>query len=217
MSRTASAEQLTFVVNAPTSANRRTAERQRRALTKAAEVFQELFDQLSPEQLEALAEGVREAAAAPAEETERARFVREFAAADAYGQDERVRLRFETLVRSFARRQELLKDSLTAPEVAKLLNVSRQTPHDRVESGSLLAVLDRGAQRFPEWQFDPDGPDGVVPGLPDAIRALTLPPLAKINWFVRSNPYLEGRRPIDALRQGDRERVLDTARGVGLA
>ena len=120
-------------------------------------------------------------------------------------------------MRSFARREELLKDSLTAPEVAKLLHVSRQTPHDRVENGSLLAVLDRGALRFPEWQFDPDGPEGVVSGLPDVIRALPIPPLAKINWLVRSNPCLEGRRPIDALRRGDRERVLDTARGVDLA
>ncbi len=174
MSRAAPAERLTFVVTAPTSANRRTAARQRRALAKTAEVFQELFLRLSPEELETVADGVRRAAAAPAKETDRARFVREFAEARAYGSDERVALRFETLVRSFARREELLQDSLTAPEVAKLLHVSRQTPHDRIENGRLLAVFDRGALRFPTWQFDPDGPDGVV--FERASDALRCPP-----------------------------------------
>lgn len=217
MSRAEAAERLTFVVNAPRSGNRRTAERQHRALAKAVGVFQGLFERFTPEQLEVIAESVQSAAASPVEETERARFVREFAEARSYAPEERALLRLETLVRSFALRNELLRDALTASEVAKLLHVSRQTPHDRVESGSLLAVLDKGALRFPPWQFDPNGPDGVVAGLPDVIRALRMPSLVKINWFVRPNPYLEGRSPIEAMRQGEVERVLDTARGAGPA
>ena len=212
--RAVSVDHLEFRIH--TSANPRTAARQRRALATTSEVFQALFDRFRPEELEKIAESVQEVIAVPAEETERARFVREFAGARAYSPEERVVLRFETLARAFTLRDELLKDSLTAPEVAQLLRVSRQTPHDRVESGTLLAVLDKGALRFPQWQFDPNGPDGVVAGLPRVVRSLrAMPALAKVNWFVRANPYLEGRRPIDALRQGDVERVLDAAAATG--
>lgn len=193
-----------------------TAERQEQALKRTAEAFQALFDRFSPEELEQIAVGVQEAIGTTNQETERQRFVRAFAGAREYHAEERVTLRLETLVRAFARRADLLKDSLTAPEIAKLLGVSRQTPHDRVESGTLLAVLDKGALRFPPWQLDPNGPDGVVERFPEVNRALDgLSALARINWFVRQNPYLEGRRPIDALRQGDATRVLDVALSAG--
>ena len=70
----------------------------------------------------------------------------------------------------FRVRQRLLADSLTAPEVARRLGVTRQTPHDRARAGTLLAVMDRGMLRFPAWQFDPAGPDGALPSLPEALR-----------------------------------------------
>lgn len=216
MGEAALRDHVEFTIHTSTSRNRRTALRQRRALSKTAAVFQALFDRFGPEDLEQIATGIEEILGEPPEETERARFVHEFAGARSYSPEERVALRVETLTRAFALRDELLKDSLTAPEVAKLLGVSRQTPHDRVESGTLLAVLDKGALRFPRWQLDPNGPDGVVAGLPEIIRSLhNLPALAKVNWFVRANPFLEGRRPIDALRQGDVKRVRDAARDTG--
>ncbi|MBI3980103.1 MAG: DUF2384 domain-containing protein [Chloroflexi bacterium] len=214
MGRTA-AEHLTFTFTAAWAANRGKAERQRRAVARAAAVFQTLFDRFGPEQLERIAEGVQEVLSDSTADPDRVRFVQEFTGMRAYSPTERTALRLETLARSFAQRDDLLREALTAPDVARLLGVSRQTPHDRVESGSLLAVLDRGALRFPPWQFDPNGPDRVVAGLPAVIRALRMPPLAKINWLTRPNPYLEGRRPIDALRQGEVERVLDNARGTG--
>lgn len=208
-------EQVTFTVYPRRMVNRRSVERQRRAIRRTSEVFQELFDRFDPEELAEIAEGIEDAIAVPVEDGERAHFVREFADAPNYSTEERLALRIKTLTRSFAVRKDLLKDSLTTPEVAKLLGVSRQTPHDRVESGSLLAVLERGTLRFPLWQFDANGPDGVVAGLPEVIRALSdFPAVAKINWFVRSNPYLEGRRPIDALREGEVERVRDIAQGL---
>jgi len=210
------AEQLTFTVYPRKVVKRGTAERQRQAIRRTAEVFQELFDRFDPDELAEIAEGIEEVVLASDEESDRAHFVREFAGAPAYSREERLALRFKTLSHAFTVRKGLLKDSLTAPEVATLLGVSRQTPHDRVESGSLLGVLDRGALRFPIWQFDANGPDGVVAGLPETIRALpAVPTMAKINWFVRPNSYLEGHRPIDALRGGEAERVRDIARGTG--
>lgn len=116
---------------------------------------------------------------------------------------------------AFDTRQALLAGSLAATEVAGLLGTTRQTPHDRAGKGKLLAVMDQGRLRFPAWQFDPDGPDGVVAGLPDVLRALDASPLGKASWLTRPNPYLEGRLPLQALRDGDLARVLDQARAVG--
>jgi Trp operon repressor len=76
------------------------------------------------------------------------------------------------LVEYFHYRHQLLQGSLSAQDVANLLGTTRQTPHDRLRRGTLLAIKDRGAWRFPRWQFDPDGPDGVLRGLPDVLRAL---------------------------------------------
>jgi hypothetical protein len=58
-----------------------------------------------------------------------------------------------SLLDLFAARRRLLADALTAPQVADVLGISRQAAAGRAESGSLLAVLDRGAYRFPRWQF----------------------------------------------------------------
>lgn len=116
---------------------------------------------------------------------------------------------------AFATRQALLAGSLTATEVAGLLGTSRQTPHDRAGRNSLLAVMDQGHLRFPPWQFDPGGPNGVVAGLPDVLRVLDVSPLAKASWLTRPNPYLAGRTPLQALQGGDLARILDQARAVG--
>jgi hypothetical protein len=196
---------------APRAANRRTAARQRAAIGHAIGAFQELLDHLDPDQLERLAIQIREGLGEVDVAASRASFVRELAGGRDYSTDERVSLHLQTLLRTFRRRDELLRDALTAPQVAKLLHTSRQTPHDRVATGHLLAARDRGMLRFPSWQFDPDSPDGVVAELPQVIRALDLSPLAKINWFARPNPYLDGRCPIDALKQGDVAHVRDAA------
>lgn len=208
---------MAFTMTVPTRAasSRANLARQRRAVGKTVEVFQKLLNRFAPDQLEVIADHIQQALVEPSPESPRAGFVREFAEARDYGAEGRAALRLETVLRSFQRRDELLRDSLTASEVAAILSTTRQTPHDRVASGSLLAVLDRGALRFPPWQFDPNGPDRVADGLPTVIRALRMSPIAKINWFVRPNPYLDGRRPIDALKQGEVERVLDAARGTG--
>lgn len=130
-------------------------------------------------------------------------------------QEERTRVHFVSLLDRFEARRRLLADSLTAPQVAKLLGSSRQTPLTRLEVDSLLAVYDRGVWRFPAWQFDPEGPDGVVAGLPQVLRALAgVDNFVRLVWFTRPNPYLEGHAPIEALRTGQVERVVGEAHGV---
>lgn len=138
-----------------------------------------------------------------------------------YSEEERIELETRALLQSFRHRQELLRDSLSATQVAELLSTTRQTPHDRAKSGSLLAVLDRGTLRFPIWQFDPQGPDGVIEGLPRVLRALHVPALSKVSWLQRLNPFLAsgngdaGITPLEALKRGEVERVVEIARGIG--
>jgi excisionase family DNA binding protein len=127
-------------------------------------------------------------------------------------ESEQALLGFRSLLRFFEVRRELLDDALTAPQAAELLGVSRQTPLNRVKDGSLLAVLDRGAYRFPVWQFDPQGEDGVLAGLPDVLAALEpQQPLAKVIWLRRPNPTLAGREPVELLRDREIEPVVDAA------
>src|SRR5690349_13699588 len=77
--------------------------------------------------------------------------------------EEQALVAFRSLLQLFEARRALLEeDTITAPQVAELLGVSRQTPLNRLRDKTLLAVLDRGAWRFPLWQFDAEGPDGVL-------------------------------------------------------
>jgi len=116
---------------------------------------------------------------------------------------------------AFAERSRILEGSFTTQEVAALLRTSRQTPHDRVRARTLLAIEDNGGLRFPAWQFDASGPNGIVDGLSEVLKELDAGPLAQARWLRRPNPVLEDRTPLEALQAGDLERVLAEARGVG--
>lgn len=207
----------TITTPAPGAANSATAARQRQAAGRVVRSLQALLDQIAPDDLELISSRLEQALNAPTIPVKRAALLATLTDGHEYGQQEQVALELATLVRSFRFRQELLANSLTAPQVAELLGTSRQTPHDRAKSGALLAVLDRGALRFPRWQFDPEKPDGVVPGLPEVLRALHTSPLAKVSWLVRLNPYLEQRTPLQALKDNELERVTRLAGAVGIS
>lgn len=124
-------------------------------------------------------------------------------------------LKRRALEASFRERERLLQGSLSTQEVARLLGVTRQTPHDRVKVRSLLAIEDKGQLRFPLWQFDAEGPDGTVSGLPMVLRELKVGAFAQARWLERPNGVFEGRSPIAALKDGEVERVIREARSVG--
>jgi len=207
-----------YVVVVPKSpAAKRPTVAQKRATAHLVNAIQELADRFTPRDVEYFASRIRRVLDSPAASSPKADLARELAGGRMYSEEEEAALEAEALIRSFRLRQKLLEGTLTAPQVAEILGTTRQTPHDRVKSGTLLAVLDNGVLRFPAWQFDPEGPDRVLPGLPRVLRALdaNMSPLAKINWFVRPNPYLEGRAPLIALKDGDADRVVDVARSMG--
>lgn len=132
-----------------------------------------------------------------------------------YSKDEQASLELASLVQMFAYRKRLLQESLSASQVAKMLGVSRQTPHDRVKAGLLLGVLDNNVMKFPAWQFDASGPNGVVHGLPEVLAALNCGAFAQISWLASPNNIFDGLRPIEALKKGLVAEVLHEAQAVG--
>jgi hypothetical protein len=182
------------------------------------QIVEKLVRQSSPEVVEQwlsrLDESLRPLR--PSKESQTDAFINSLSEGTTPDASELVSLEMSALMGYFTYRHNLLEGSLTTTQVAKLLNTSRQTPHDRAKSGTLLAVLDNGTLRFPTWQFDAEGHDGVVPGLPEVIRALKVQPLAQISWFVIPNRYLDRKTPIQALRAGEVESVIETARAVGV-
>jgi hypothetical protein len=127
-----------------------------------------------------------------------------------------VALELHSLRQRFQLRRQVLRRTLAADEVAELLQTrSRQTAHDRAKAGTLLAIRDNGRLRFPLCQFDPEGPDGVAPGLAEVLQALHLPALAKAAWLERPHPALDGHSPIARLKQGELDGVLAAAQRAG--
>lgn len=214
--RDSAAREMRFTIVVPSSrlGGRKGVERERRAIGRVVSTVQELLSHVPADRLADALARAGDALAEPNVDEIGSQLALELADGRTYSPQERWAIEVDAQLRAFQFRRELLADALTATQVAELLGTSRQTPHDRVRSGSLLAVLDRGQLRFPRWQFDPRGPDGVVAGLPSVIRALEVSPLAKVSWLTRPNPYLEERTPLEALRDGDLERVLDVARAV---
>ncbi len=193
------------------------------ALERTTLALQTLKRQATPELLESFAShlerAVRSIPARPKseEESARANFIAELLEGETWTPSEAATLEAGAMADYFACRRELLAGALTASQVADLLGSSRQTPHDRLKSGSLLGVMDNGALRFPAWQFDAAGPDGVVAGLPEVVRALSIPVFSKIGWMVRPNSTLDGRTPLHTLQAGELGRVLPVARAVGVS
>lgn len=197
-----------FKVEAPPTMSKRDVGRARRG----AGALAELWERLPSGDWQALFDEVERTLHEPLEGLEPGE-VHPLTKAPVPSAEERARVHFLSLLDRFEARSRLLADALTAPQVAKLLGSSRQTPLSRAQAGTLFAVYDRGAWRFPAWQFDPEGPEGVIAGLPEVLEALDgLSPLAKLIWFSRRNPVLDGRTPVDALRAGELERVLAAAR-----
>lgn len=102
-------------------------------------------------------------------------------------------------------------------EVQSLMHgISRQAIDKKVREGSLLAVPGPGNRRsYPTAQFLDDG--SVIGGLKELRDVLpTKSPWAILNFLVNPEPRLNGRKPIELLRSGDVETVLDAARRVGI-
>src|SRR5882724_4280174 len=88
--------------------------------------------------------------------------------------------------------------------------VSRQAIDKRVQEGSLLAVPGPSNRRsYPTLQFNPDGT--VIDGLKAVSEALpTSNPWTILNFLAQPDDRLRGRKPIDVLKEGKIDLVVET-------
>jgi hypothetical protein len=103
---------------------------------------------------------------------------------------------------------------LAPEEVAQILGVSVAEIDERRRMGILLGMpVKGGVHVYPACQF-PDG--GSLPGMDRVLRAFRVRnPWTVLSVLVGSSPALGGRSPIEALRSGEVEAVVNFARGVG--
>lgn len=110
-------------------------------------------------------------------------------------------------------REDLRSSGGTVPlrEVCARLGVCSRDIDVLVADGSLLAVKDaRGRRRFPAAQFRGDG--YVVFGLADVQAALGFgSPWSVLNFLVNENDLLSNEWPINVLKRGDLEKVIQAA------
>lgn len=118
------------------------------------------------------------------------------------------------LAREAATRARLVEESMSTAQVAVLLGVSSAAVTKRRGKGGLIAFKHKEDWRYPRWQFDGAA---VLPG---AIAAWQVLPdrhdvAGLVRWFTLPSRQLAGRTPIQAIRGGDVEAVLDAASYVG--
>jgi hypothetical protein len=190
--------------------------REREELVETITLFAELLSRVQRGELRAIHGDLARSNILGHKERDTGREVHPVSGRPIAAPEEQALVAFRSLLQLFEARRALLEeDTITAPQVAEVLGVSRQTPLNRMRENTLLAVLDRGAWRFPLWQFDANGADGVLLGLAEVLKALEPQPhFAKLAWLRRANPTLGGREPVELLRKGETAPVIDAARAV---
>ncbi|MBS1998951.1 MAG: hypothetical protein JSS86_21645 [Cyanobacteria bacterium SZAS LIN-2] len=180
---------------------------------KSREFAHFLMVTIGPEGNKWLAQRVFETTAAPEADFVFAKKIR----ARQLDPEKRRLLEVTSLFRYFEHRKQLLENSLTAQEASELLSVTKQTIHDRTRDGKLIGLLENNVLRLPTFQFDPAGPNGIVAGLPEVMAAVHSSTFGKISWITAANRVFKGRAPIDILKEGRIDEVLEQARSLGVA
>lgn len=120
-------------------------------------------------------------------------------------------------LRGLAAREQLLNAEggpLTISQVEKLLGISRQAIHKRCSKGKLIALTtSKRGYLFPKWQF---AENGILPKLEEVLTALDEDdPWMQISFILNPNIWLDGKSPLEMLRQGKVEEVIVAARASG--
>jgi hypothetical protein len=102
--------------------------------------------------------------------------------------------------------------TLSADEVGQILGITRQAVYKRRRAGTLLAVREGSAWRYPACQFA-DGE--VMAGIPEVVRGFSsASPWVKLDFLLTPDTVLVGRTPLEALKAGDRDEVLRLIHGL---
>ena len=128
-----------------------------------------------------------------------------------------VALERQNMLRVFDGWQEVLARSISGPELARRLGVSRQSLNALRREDRLLGlkVPIRRELHYPVWQFSEDGqPLTAMPALLKAGREAGLHP-RDLDALMVSASAGEGKPPIEHLRTGDDAFVLGIIRTAG--
>ncbi len=104
--------------------------------------------------------------------------------------------------------------SMSAEETARYLGVTKQSVLNLYHAGKVLGwrTEKQGAVRFPVWQF---AEHGRLPGLDEVLgklnRGQALDDWGRIGFFLQTHALLDGRRPLDLIREKKVDRVLMAA------
>ncbi len=104
--------------------------------------------------------------------------------------------------------------SMSAEETARYLGVTKQSVLNLYHAGKVLGwrTEKQGAVRFPVWQF---AEHRRLPGLEEVLDSLNagraLDDWARIGFFLQTHALLDGRRPLDLIREKKLDRVLMAA------
>ena len=104
--------------------------------------------------------------------------------------------------------------ALAQRDVARLLGKSEQAV---AKDRKLLRLRNRdGRPVYPVMQFEGRG---QIAGIDDVVLVMAevFHPLTVAAWLTGVNPALGDRRPVDALRESDEDRVLTIARQLAAA
>lgn len=122
------------------------------------------------------------------------------------------------LLRGRVAREELKQQeggNISASEAAEKLGISKTAVLGRYRNGKLLGWREarQDAVRFPVWQFTDDN---VLRGIPQVLAVLNEAPWmddwARVLFFLNARRSLGGKRPVDVLREGTLNMVVELAK-----
>ncbi len=120
-------------------------------------------------------------------------------------------------IRGIEARRQLIEErggTFSVAQVASNLGISRQAVEKRRRAGKLIALeTARHGYRYPVWQFSESG---TIPGLGEVLGVLAPhDEWMQVAFFLGEDPLLDGDTPLDSLKAGRLEQVLNAAQTYG--
>jgi len=121
------------------------------------------------------------------------------------------------IARGLSARQQLIAEeggSLSADEAAREIGLSKTAILNRYHHGNIIGWREerQNAVRFPVWQFKDHH---VIPGIEETLQVLNkdgrTDDWGRMLFFLQKNRRLNGKRPLDYLRDNKPEPVLVAA------
>lgn len=122
----------------------------------------------------------------------------------------------EARIRGLMAKRQLLEAEggcMSSDSAALALGIRRQSVDKRRVKGKLIGLPAGRTKVYPAWQFV-DGQ--TLPGLEQVLKHLGVhDPWMQTAWMLNGNSRLSGRSPLEVLREGNLEAVLDAAQIYG--